>query len=100
MRRMKTLVGQCTGPVVLTRLTAKDQADETAAFDAALVTSSMMEGLKACATKVLDLEVETDTPAGLFFGPMEKPFLRPHMGTAAHQKTADALTPVLKHLLS
>jgi len=86
LRRMKTLIGQCTGPVVLLWLRGPSD-DEAPAF----ITRDMVNTLKDLATKLVELETQTGVTDGMCFAPLDAVNAAQALSVDAHIKAAKAL---------
>ncbi len=104
LRRMKSLVGQAQGSVVLLWLAPRAPDDDAvcgahAANDPIFVTRNMVEALRPYVSGIVEVVADHGDTQGMSFPPMETFNAREMMGLAAHRATAKALlAPLLNGL--
>ncbi len=101
VRRMKTLVGQVNGPVVLLWLASRTPQQESEGVDPsgqpAFVTRDMVEALRAYVVDIVEVVAERGETDGMSFAPLDTLAAQDMLGLAAHQAAASALRAPLLH---
>ena len=98
LRRMKTLIGQCSGPVLLLSLKSPAGAG-TATAEPAFVTRQMLTHLQSYVTKIVEVTATTGETEGMCFAPLEALSAAQAVGQGVHAEAAKALrAPLIRCL--
>lgn len=104
LRRMKALIGQADGPVLLIWLATRAPGhpsgpDAHPATDPMLVTREMLDELWPYVADIIEVEAPHGDTAGMSFAPLEGLAAAEMMTVAAHRAVAKALRAPLQHAL-
>ena len=94
LRRMITLTGQCSGPVLLLWLRSPSTTGEPA-----FVTSGMLAALKGHVARVVEVDAHTGETEGMCFAPLDALNAALTFGADVHVKAAKALRAPLMRCL-
>lgn len=103
VRRMKTLIGKASGPVLLlwfaTRKPEDTGKDEYFAKDPVLVTRAMVEHLRPHVADIIEVEGSNNDTGGMCFAPLEALAACEMLSVSTHVAAAKALrTPLVNEL--
>ena len=104
VRRIKTLVGQVTGPVLLLWLASRAPQDESEGVNPSshptFVTREMLEAVRPFVADIIEVIAERGDTTGMHFAPLETLAAADMLGVAAHVESAKALRGPLIHSLT
>ncbi|MCF2871851.1 DUF6473 family protein [Octadecabacter sp. G9-8] len=99
VRRMKALIGQANGPVVLLWLAPSAPRKVAQGGEPAFVTRGMLNQLRPYVADIVEVIAEPGCTDGMLFAPLEELTAREAMGPDAHIAAAKALrTPLRRGL--
>ena len=97
--RMKSLIGQVSGPVLLLWLAKRSPEDLETDADPAFVTREMIEHLRDYVTDIVEVNVGEDGTEEMCFAPLDALTARAALGGQAHAAAAKAIrAPLLQGL--
>lgn len=101
VRRMKSLIGQVGGPVLLLWLASRVPQDQSEGVlpsgHPSFVTRRMIEALRPYVTDIVEVVAQHGDTEGMSFAPLDTLAAQDMMGIAAHQAAASALRAPLIH---
>jgi hypothetical protein len=102
-RRMKSLVGQANGPVILLWFASRAPQNAStgirSASHPAFVSRKMIEGLRPYVSEIIEVVAERRTMDGMQFAPLDAVAAEEMLGIAAHEAAAKALRrPLIRAL--
>ena len=104
VRRMKTLIKQTSGPVLLLWLASRRPQDTSIGIHPsvhpAFVTREMVEALRPYAADIIEVVAERGDLEGMQFAPLDTLTAQDTLGVSAHAAAAKALRGPLMHGLS
>lgn len=99
LRRMKALIGQANGPVLLAWFAPRTPEQGGQGGDPAFVTRNMIEHLRPYVASVIEVTAQLAETDGMCFAPLEALSAHETLGATAHVSVAKALRgPLLHHL--
>jgi len=103
LRRMKVLIGQSTGPVLIlwfgSRAPDEPSEGQNPAHHPVFVTRTMLEGLRPHVADIIEVVAQRGDVMGMHFAPLEALAAQDMLGVKAHKAAAKALRgPLLQGL--